>query len=142
MAAIYTGVAIAALNFAKQFADRHQPLPLPRPIKYLPGVQFAVAEAEALLAATRAYTFETAKAWVNGEPFLGEEGLVRVCMPKYVATNNAIRIVYLAMEIAEVLEFSKNIRSRLLLSRCSRGNEPSVLQCTDAGTDWQKFARY
>ena len=99
VAAIYTGVAIAALNFAKQFADRHQPLPLPRPIKYLPGVQFAVAEAEALLAATRAYTFETAKAWVNGEPFLGEEGLVRVCMPKYVATNNAIRIVDLAMEI-------------------------------------------
>ena len=99
VAAIYTGVAIAALNFAKQFADRHQPLPLPRPIKYLPGIQFAVAEAEALLAATRAYTLETAKAWVNGEPFVGEEGLVRVCMPKYVATNNAIRIVDLAMEI-------------------------------------------
>ena len=50
-------------------------------------------------AATRAYTMETAKAWVNGEPFVGEEGLVRVCMPKYVATNNAIRIVDLAMEI-------------------------------------------
>jgi alkylation response protein AidB-like acyl-CoA dehydrogenase len=99
VAAIYTGVAIAALNFAKQFADRHQPLPLPRPIKYLPGVQFAVAEAEALLAATRAYTFETAKAWVSGEDFSGEEGLVWVCMPKYVATNNAIRIVDLAMEV-------------------------------------------
>lgn len=99
VAAIYTGIAIAALNFAKQFAARHQPLPLPRPIKYLPGIQFAVAEAEALLAATRAYTLETAKAWVNGETFAGEEGLVRVCMPKYVATNNAIRIVDLAMEI-------------------------------------------
>jgi alkylation response protein AidB-like acyl-CoA dehydrogenase len=99
VAAIYTGVAIAALNFAKQFADRHQPLPLPRPIKYLPGVQFAVAEAEALLAATRAYTFETAKAWVGGEDFSGEGGLVRVCLPKYVATNNAIRIVDLAMEV-------------------------------------------
>ena len=99
VAAIYTGVAIAALNFAKQFADRHQPLPLPRPIKYLPGVQFAVAEAEALLAATRAYTFETAKAWVGGGDFSGEEGLVRVCTPKYVATNNAVRVVDLAMEV-------------------------------------------
>ena len=99
VAAIYTGVAIAALNFAKQFSDRHQPLPLPRPIKYLPGVQFAVAEAEMLLAATRAFTLETAKAWIAGEKFAGEDGLARVCMPKYVATNNAIRIVDLAMEI-------------------------------------------
>jgi alkylation response protein AidB-like acyl-CoA dehydrogenase len=99
VAAIYTGIAIAALNFAKEFANRHQPLPLPRPIKYLPGVQFAVAEAETLLAATRAYTFETAKAWVNREDFSGEDGLRRVCMPKYFATNNAIRIVDLAMEV-------------------------------------------
>ncbi|MGH7963592.1 MAG: acyl-CoA dehydrogenase family protein, partial [Candidatus Binatia bacterium] len=99
IAAVYTGVAIAALNFAKQVADRHQPLPLPRPIKYLPGVQFAVAEAEILLAATRAYTLETARAWVNKEDFTGEDGLRRVCMPKYFATNNAIRIVDLAMEI-------------------------------------------
>jgi alkylation response protein AidB-like acyl-CoA dehydrogenase len=74
-------------------------MPLPRPIKYLPGVQFAVAEAEMLLASTRAYTLETAKAWVAGEHFEGEGGLTRVCMPKYVATNNAIRIVDLAMEI-------------------------------------------
>lgn len=99
IASIYTGVAIAALNFAKQFADRHQPLPLPRPIKYLPGVQFTIAEAETLLAASRAYTLETAKAWVSGEDFSGEDGLRRVCMPKYLATNNAIRIVDLAMEV-------------------------------------------
>ena len=99
IASVYTGVAIAALNFAKQFTDRHQPLPLPRPIKYLPGVQFTVAEAETLLAASRAYTLETARAWVNGEDFAGEDGLRRVCMPKYFATNNAIRIVDLAIEV-------------------------------------------
>ena len=99
IASIYIGIAIAALNFAKEFANRHQPLPLPRPIKYLPGVQFTIAEAETLLAATRAYTWETARAWVNGEEFSGEAGLRRVCMPKYFATNNAIRIVDLAMEV-------------------------------------------
>ncbi|MGE0825717.1 MAG: acyl-CoA dehydrogenase family protein [Candidatus Binatia bacterium] len=99
IASIYTGVAAAALNFAKHFADRHQPLPLPRPIKYLPGAQFSVAEAETLLAATRAYTYETAKAWVAGDQFVGEDGLTRVCMPKYFATNNAIRIVDMAMEV-------------------------------------------
>jgi alkylation response protein AidB-like acyl-CoA dehydrogenase len=107
VASIYTGIAVAALNFAKAFAERHQPLPLPRPIKYLPGVQFAVAEAETLLAATRAYTLETAKAWVAEEEFSGEDGLRRVCMPKYFATNNAIRIVDWAMEIVGAGGFLK-----------------------------------
>jgi alkylation response protein AidB-like acyl-CoA dehydrogenase len=107
VASIYTGIAIAALNFAKEFAERHQPLPLPRPIKYLPGVQFTVAEAETLLAATRAYTLETAKAWVNKEDFSGESGLRRVCMPKYFATNNAIRLVDMAMEIVGAAGFLK-----------------------------------
>ncbi len=107
IASIYTGIAIAALNFAKEFTGRHQPMPLPRPIKYLPGVQFAVAEAETLLAATRAYTLETARAWGNGEEFIGEDGLRRVCMPKYFATNNALRIVDLAMEIVGAVGFLK-----------------------------------
>lgn len=107
VASIYTGIAAAALNFAKQFSERHQPMPLPRPIKYLPGVQFTTAEAEILLAATRAYTLETAKAWVSGEDFSGETGLRRVCMPKYFATNNAIRIVDLAMEIVGAVGFLK-----------------------------------
>ena len=107
IASIYIGVAIAALNFSKEFANRHQPLPLPRPIKYLPGIQFTVAEAETLLAATRAYTLETAKAWVKREDFSGEDGLRRVCMPKYFATNNAIRIVDLAMEVVGAIGIFK-----------------------------------
>ncbi|MGE0681078.1 MAG: acyl-CoA dehydrogenase family protein [Candidatus Binatia bacterium] len=107
IASIYTGIAIAALNFAKEFSERHQPMPLPRPIKYLPGVQFTVAEAEIVLAATRAYTLETAKAWVGGEDFSGEDGLRRVCMPKYFATNNAIRIVDMAMEVVGAVGFLK-----------------------------------
>ncbi len=100
IASVYTGIAIAALNFAKEFAHRHHPLPLPRPIKYLPGIQFLVAEAETLLAASRALTLDTARAWVEGgEEFAGEDGLRRVVLPKYFATNNAIRIVDMAMEI-------------------------------------------
>src|SRR5262249_30819757 len=99
IARIYPGIAIAALNFAKQFTDRHQPLPLPRPIKYLPGIQFTVAEAETLLTATRTYTLETAKAWVNREDFTGEDGLRRGCRPKYFATNNATRIVSLPLGV-------------------------------------------
>ena len=99
IASVYTGVAIAALNFAKQFC-RTSPTATPATTDQVPpGVQFAVAEAETLLAATRAYILETAKAWVDGEGFSGEDGLSRVCMPKYFATNNAIRIVDMAMEV-------------------------------------------
>ena len=54
VAATYTGVAIAALKFAKEFAGRLKPLTQPRTIKYLPGIQFAIAEAEALIAQSRA----------------------------------------------------------------------------------------
>jgi alkylation response protein AidB-like acyl-CoA dehydrogenase len=107
IASVYTGIAIAALNFAKEFAHRHHPLPLPRPIRYLPGIQFLVAEAETLLAASRALTLETAKAWASGEDFTGEDGLRRVVLPKYVATNNAVRIVDLAMEVVGAIGILK-----------------------------------
>src|ERR1039457_6581560 len=50
VAAVYTGVWIAAFKFVKKFPGRFKPLALPRPIKYLPGIQFAAADAEALLA--------------------------------------------------------------------------------------------
>jgi alkylation response protein AidB-like acyl-CoA dehydrogenase len=100
VAAIYTGVAIAALKFAREFAGRLKPLALPRPIKYLPGIQFAIAEAEALIAQSRALYSSVARDYLSDrESFHGESGLARVVMPKYVATNNAIRAVDYCMEV-------------------------------------------
>jgi alkylation response protein AidB-like acyl-CoA dehydrogenase len=100
VAATYTGVAIAALKFTKEFANRLQPLAMPRPIKYLPGVQFAIAEAEALIAQSRALYLSVANDYIRDRAsFKGEAGLARVVMPKYVATNNAIRAVDYCMEV-------------------------------------------
>ena len=100
VAAIYTGVAIAAFKFAREFAGRFKPLTLPRPIKYLPGIQFAAAEAEALIGASRALYLSTVRDYLADKAsFKGEAGLARVVMAKYVATNNAIRAVDLCMEI-------------------------------------------
>ncbi|HYA34353.1 MAG TPA: acyl-CoA dehydrogenase family protein [Candidatus Binataceae bacterium] len=94
VAAIYTGIATAALKFTREFASRHRPLALPRPIKYLPGIQFAVAEAEAIIAQTRALWLMTAREYMNDRnAFTGEAGLARAVMPKYVGTNNAVRAV-------------------------------------------------
>jgi alkylation response protein AidB-like acyl-CoA dehydrogenase len=100
VAAVYTGVAIAAFNFVKEFTGRFKPLALPRPIKYLPGIQFAAADAEALLAQSRALYLTTARDYVaNPKSFKGETGLARVVLAKYVATNNAVRAVDQMMEI-------------------------------------------
>jgi alkylation response protein AidB-like acyl-CoA dehydrogenase len=99
VAAVYTGIAIAALKFTKEFCSKFKPMTLPRPIKYLPGIQFAVAEAEALVAQSRAlYLSTTADYLRDRASFSGEAGLARVVMPKYVATNNAIRAVDYCME--------------------------------------------
>src|SRR5580658_215642 len=100
VAAVYTGVAIAAFKFVKEFTGRFKPMALPRPIKYLPGIQFAAADAEALLAQSRALYLTTARDYVaNPKSFKGEAGLARVVLAKYVATNNAIRAVDQMMEI-------------------------------------------
>jgi alkylation response protein AidB-like acyl-CoA dehydrogenase len=100
VAATYTGVAIAALKFAKEFAGRLKPLTQPRTIKYLPGVQFAIAEAEALIAQSRALYLGVARDYIGDRAsFKGETGLARVVMPKYVATNNAVRAVDYCMEV-------------------------------------------
>jgi alkylation response protein AidB-like acyl-CoA dehydrogenase len=101
IAAVYTGVATAALNFTRDFAQRYKPFTLERPIGYLPGVQFAMADAQVLLAQSRALNLATARDYVeHREWFAGEEGLGRVITAKYAAVNNAIRIVDYCMEIA------------------------------------------
>ncbi len=100
VAAVYTGIAIAAFKFVKEFTGRFKPLALPRPIKYLPGVQFAAADAEALIAASRALYIGMARDYLaDRKSFQGEAGLARVVMAKYAATNNAIRAVDYLMEI-------------------------------------------
>ena len=100
VAAVYTGIAIAAFKFVKEFTGRFKPMALPRPIKYLPGIQFAAADAQALLVQSRTFYVETAREYVaNPERFSGEGGLARVVLAKYIATNNAIRAVDLMMEI-------------------------------------------
>jgi alkylation response protein AidB-like acyl-CoA dehydrogenase len=100
IAAVYTGVAISATNFTRDFAQRFKPLTLERPISFLPSVQFAMAEAQALLAQSRALYLSTASAYLdNRDSFIGEAGLARLITAKYAAVNNAIRIVDYCMEI-------------------------------------------
>ncbi|MGO9602063.1 MAG: acyl-CoA dehydrogenase family protein [Candidatus Binataceae bacterium] len=108
VAAVYTGIAIAALKFTKEFTGRFKPLTLPRPIKYLPGIQFAIADAEALIAQSRALYTSIAREYLHdARSFKGDAGLARVVMAKYVATNNALRAVDQCMEAVGAHGFLK-----------------------------------
>jgi alkylation response protein AidB-like acyl-CoA dehydrogenase len=100
IAAVYTGVAIAAMNFTRDFAQHFKPFTLQRPINYLPGVQFAMADAQTLSAQSHALLVSTAREYVENPACLApEEMLARLIMVKYAAVNNAIRIVDYCMEI-------------------------------------------
>lgn len=142
VAAVYTGIAIAALKFTKEFTGRFKPLTLPRPIRYLPAIQFAAAEAESLIAQSRALYLGLAREYVADRgSFKGEAGLARVVTAKYAATNNAVRAVDQCMEIvgahgilkkfpmeryyrdvrAGVNHPLSNARARELIGKCALG---------------------
>ncbi|MGI8549186.1 MAG: acyl-CoA dehydrogenase family protein [Dehalococcoidia bacterium] len=98
IASVYTGIALAAKDFAVEFARTRRPAVLPRPIAHLPGIQFSVADMEIGLATARALTQQIAQEWMAGEHH-NIEGMARVLLPKYVATNTAIEVVNRAMQV-------------------------------------------
>lgn len=98
IASVYTGIAIAARDFALRFARERRPVVLERPIAHLPGIQFAAADMEAGLAAARALTLRTAREWMDGK-HRDPDDLASLAIPKYVATNTAVQVVDRAMAI-------------------------------------------
>lgn len=98
VASVYTGIAIAARDFALRFARERKPVVLERPIAHLPGIQFAAADMEIGLAAARALTLRTAREWMDGK-YREPDDLAYLAIPKYVATNTAVQVVDRAMGI-------------------------------------------
>jgi alkylation response protein AidB-like acyl-CoA dehydrogenase len=98
VASVYLGVATAARNFAVDWARTRKPVLFERPIGHFPGVQFHVADMEIELAAARALVRQTALEWMAGG-LRERDDLARIILPKYHATNAAVRIVDQAMTI-------------------------------------------
>lgn len=98
VASVYTGIAIAARDFAVRFARERRPVVLERPIAHLPGIQFAVADMEIGLAAARALTLQTAREWMDGH-YRDPDDLAKLAVPKFVATNTAVQVVDRAMSV-------------------------------------------
>jgi alkylation response protein AidB-like acyl-CoA dehydrogenase len=98
VSSVYLGVAMAARNFALEWARTRKPVLFERPIAHFPGVQFHAADMEIELAAARALVHQTAREWMDGG-LRGREDLARIVMAKLHATNAAVRIVDMAMGV-------------------------------------------
>jgi alkylation response protein AidB-like acyl-CoA dehydrogenase len=98
IAAVYTGIAAAAFDFAVDYV-RHRTLhPMPASIAHLPGTQFSVAAMQVQLTAARALIYRTADQLTRGADF-GDTLLATVTTPQYFATNAALEVVRQAMQI-------------------------------------------
>jgi alkylation response protein AidB-like acyl-CoA dehydrogenase len=99
LAAVYTGVALAARDAAAHFAATRIPTALGKPIGELPTVRLRLGEIESLLLASRRVMYGLAEDWVTApeaRPRLRQEAP----LVKTIATANAARITDLAMRIA------------------------------------------
>ncbi len=98
VSSVYLGIAIGARDVAYDWARTRKPVLFERPISHFPGVQFHAADIEIELAAARALVRQTVQQWMDGV-LREREDLARIILPKYVATNTAVRVVDQAMAI-------------------------------------------
>ncbi|TMU84855.1 acyl-CoA dehydrogenase [Bacillus sp. BHET2] len=96
--ACYIGVAIAARNYAIQFAKDYSPNSLPGPIKDVPEVQRKIGEMELELFKARQILYSVADKW-GREPQKRKDMAQELASVKHVVTNSAFQIVDTAMRI-------------------------------------------
>ena len=97
--AVYTGIAVAARDFAVDFARGRRPSgQAGASIAQYQAIQHRVAEMDILLLQSRSILYGTAEAWVE-RPDCRDAIAWQVLASKYLATNNAIRITDLALRV-------------------------------------------
>lgn len=105
--ACYLGIAIAARDYAVKFAKSHRPNHLQSAIADLPTVQQQIGAMEADIRTARCLLYEAADRWdrlsESERPGMKPE----LGLAKYVATNNAIKVVDVAMRLVGGASLSK-----------------------------------
>jgi alkylation response protein AidB-like acyl-CoA dehydrogenase len=98
LAAVYTGIALAARDEAARFAATRVPTALGTSIGELPTVRLKLGEIESLLLTSQRVMYGLAADWVDHP---GRQDQLRAQTPlvKSIATNNAVRITDLALRI-------------------------------------------
>jgi alkylation response protein AidB-like acyl-CoA dehydrogenase len=106
--ACYMGIALAARDYALEFARTYQPNYTDKPIASFPAVQASIGEMELALRSARTVLFAAADRWdkePDNRPALKSE----LGLAKHVTTNNAIRVVDLAMRIVGGTSLSRSL---------------------------------
>jgi alkylation response protein AidB-like acyl-CoA dehydrogenase len=96
IAAVYLGIAQAARDEAVQFARKHRPNSLDRPIASVPHVQEKVAKMDLALLQSRAVLFAIAQE-LDRDPSRVPASYAAAA--KYLVTNHAVEVVDLAMRL-------------------------------------------
>lgn len=96
--ACYIGIALAARNDVRAFAETYQPNSLPHPIIDVPHVQQKLGEIELELMKARYLMYGVARRW-DEQPDQRSKMGADLASVKYVATNAAVKAVDLSMRI-------------------------------------------
>jgi alkylation response protein AidB-like acyl-CoA dehydrogenase len=99
VSAVYLGVAQAAVDWATDYMKSRTPPTEERPLSHMAGMQYQLAEMIALNEASRAIIRTSAEDWM-ARPWGPEETGFKGGICKYIATNNHVKVVDIAMDIA------------------------------------------
>jgi alkylation response protein AidB-like acyl-CoA dehydrogenase len=99
ISAVYLGVAQAAIDWVKRYLLERKPPTEERPLAHMAGLQYQLAEMIALTESSRALIRTSAEDWM-AKPWDVQEALAKGGLCKYIATNNHMKVLELAMDIA------------------------------------------
>ncbi|MBI5946593.1 MAG: acyl-CoA/acyl-ACP dehydrogenase [Chloroflexi bacterium] len=99
LSAVYLGVAQAAVDWVTNYVKSRTPMSEQRPLSHMPGIQYQLGEMIALNEASRAVIRSAAEDWM-ARPWSPEDGGSKAGVCKYIVTNNNVRVLNLAMDIA------------------------------------------
>ncbi|MGG4266777.1 acyl-CoA dehydrogenase family protein [Peribacillus simplex] len=96
--ACYLGIAVAARNYAVEFAKTYSPNSLPGPIRDLPNVQHTIGEMELELSEAHHFLYSVAEKWEQ-HPEDRDELSKQLGAVKLAVVNKSISIVDKAMRV-------------------------------------------
>lgn len=106
--ACYMGIALAARDFALEYAKSYKPSSVQASIATLPTVQQSIGKMESELRIARTVMYEAADRW-DRDPSVRSSMRAQLGLAKYTVTNHALSVVDLAMRIVGGSSLSKDL---------------------------------
>ncbi len=123
LAAVYTGLALAARDEAVYFAATRVPTALGKPVGELPTVRLRLGEIETLLLTSHRLLYGLAADWVSvaKEPEMRAALQAQGPLVKSITTNNAVRVTDLALRVVGGAGLQRTMRLEQLFRDARAG---------------------